>query len=308
VTAGVDRLRLLLADHLPTYHTADIRCLAAGVDHVAYHVGGEIVVRLAHAQDDEPADHGAAGHDADGEPNNETEREARLLRVVARYSTLPVPVPLAVADGMLAYRALPGVPLLTSSHDWRSARSAGLGDVLGGFLASLRSIPADSLTGIAEIDSEPPAAWLAAAQVCWTTIDTWATKGLPQCIHGMINEFLATQPPARGSDVCFSHNDLGAEHVLIDPDSGMITGVIDWADAAVTDPAVDLGLLLRDLGDGAFHAAARRLEGSDPTSVRDRAVFYARCRLLEDIAFGLENDRPEYLTNSVAAAERVFAG
>jgi aminoglycoside phosphotransferase (APT) family kinase protein len=41
----------------------------------------------------------------------------------------------------------------------------------------------------------------------------------------------------------FSHNDLGIEHVLIDPGTWTVTGIIDWSDAAIVDPAIDFGLL-----------------------------------------------------------------
>ncbi len=279
------------------------------MDHVAYLVGKGLIVRLAHGPVDgavEEPDHAAYG--APGE----AEREAQLLRLVAEYSTVPVPVPLVATDGLLAYRALPGVPLLSRSQDWRRAHAADLGNFLGRFLASLHSIPADSLTGIAEVDDEPLSGWLVEARECWDAISDRAAgaSDLPHDSLGRIEQFLVAPPPPRGDEVCFTHNDLGSEHILIDPASGVITGVIDWTDAAVTDPAVDLGLVLRDLGDEAFHAAARQVQVGDPggdlESLRERAVFYARCRSLEDIRFGLECDRPEYVANSVAAADRLF--
>jgi len=50
----------------------------------------------------------------------------------------------------------------------------------------------------------------------------------------------------------FSHNDLGIEHVLGTPATAAVTGVIDWGDAALIDPACDFGLLYRDLGAAAL--------------------------------------------------------
>lgn len=35
------------------------------------------------------------------------------------------------------------------------------------------------------------------------------------------------------------HNDLWAEHILVDPRSGSVSGIIDWGDAVISDPAVD---------------------------------------------------------------------
>ncbi len=317
MSSGVDRLRPLLAVHLPDYQSAEIRGLGAGADHVAYLVGGELIVRLPHdPADGEPenaeqadGEQAEPGHAAEGDRADEAEREARLLNLVSQYSTLPVPVPLVAVDGILAYRALPGVPLLSRSQHWRRTHAADLGNVLGRFLASLRSIPADSLTGLVELEIEPLFDWLADARDCWDAIGHRAASpgGFPQHSLDRIHRFLAAAPPPQGDEVCFTHNDLGGEHVLVDPDRGDVTGVIDWTDAAITDPAIDLGLVLRDIGDEAFRAAAGQFPKADAESLRDRAVFYARCRILEDVRFGIQNDRPEYITNSVTAADRLFS-
>jgi aminoglycoside phosphotransferase (APT) family kinase protein len=120
--------------------------------------------------------------------------------------------------------------------------------------------------------------------------------------------FLEAPPPAGGWTPVFSHNDLGIEHVLVDPGTVAVTGVIDWSDAAIVDPAVDVGLLLRDLGPAALQAAMGRYraEGDDPAALEERAVFYARCRLLEDLAYGLETGRDRYLDKSLAALAWLF--
>jgi aminoglycoside phosphotransferase (APT) family kinase protein len=85
------------------------------------------------------------------------------------------------------------------------------------------------------------------------------------------------------------HGDLGAEHVLVDGDR--ITGVIDWGDAAIGDPAVDHGRLMRDLGP---------IAGGG-----DRARFYAVCTAIEDLAFGLEAGRDSYRVNALAALDEL---
>lgn len=36
-----------------------------------------------------------------------------------------------------------------------------------------------------------------------------------------------------------AHNDLWHKHIYIDPDTGVLSGVIDWGDVAITDPAWD---------------------------------------------------------------------
>src|SRR5690606_16160164 len=62
--------------------------------------------------------------------------------------------------------------------------------------------------------------------------------------------------------------------------------VIDWSDAALADPAVDLARLHRDLGPAAREALRRSDDGLIGGEDLDRGAFYARCALLQDLAYG----------------------
>ena len=88
----------------------------------------------------------------------------------------------------------------------------------------------------------------------------------------------------------------------------MVTGVIDWSDAAIVDPAIDVGLLYRDLGPAAARAALGRYrtEVNDLATLEGRAVFYARCRVFEDLAYGLQTGRHSYVDKSLAAMAWLF--
>ncbi|UMG94862.1 phosphotransferase [Nocardioides sp. TF02-7] len=110
-------------------------------------------------------------------------------------------------------------------------------------------------------------------------------------------------PPAPRPRLC--HGDLGAEHVFVDPRTGEVTGVIDWSDAAVTDPALDLGLVLRDLGARARDRVLERL-GEVDEGVVARSEFYARARALEDLRYGVEQALPVYSRNARRAIETLF--
>ena len=94
-------------------------------------------------------------------------------------------------------------------------------------------------------------------------------------------------------------SDLGAEHILeLD---GALTGIIDWSDAAVTDPALDFARLYRDFGP-AFLAQVLEAYGPLPEAM-PRIEFFARCAALEDLAFGEATGRHEY----AAGARRSFS-
>jgi len=266
--------------------------LGEGLDHVTYDVDGELVVRFAREPDPERLD-----------------RETRLLAAMARVSPLPVPEPvLAVPDlGCLAYPRLPGVPLL----ELAPPRPAAIAATLGAFLAALHGVSTASMAGLVDVDDVPLAEWRREAAAAYPDV----APHLPPEHRRPVEAFLEAPPPtdAAADAAVLSHDDLGIEHVLVDPRTWSVTGVIDWSDAAITDPARDFGRIHRDLGPeslgaalDAHAAAARGTAGHDHDALRDRARFHARCGLLEDLAYGLDTGRRAYVDKSLAALAWLF--
>jgi aminoglycoside phosphotransferase (APT) family kinase protein len=267
----------MLATHRPGQATDTIRRLGEGQEHVAYEVDG-LIVRFVKGPD-----------------RSVVLRDARLLEAVAELSPLPVPEPVFVDadEGCLAYRRLPGTPLLDlapASHPEPIAES------LGDFLAALHAAPVTRMAELVDLDDQPLDGWLADAAGEYEAVGSVVP---PEHRH-WIEAFLAAPPPAPAPGLVFSHNDLGIEHVLVDPTSMRIQGIIDWSDAAITDPAYDLGLILRDLGPSALDAALRAY-GPSSGGLVERAWCYARCSVLEDLRYGIESGRREYAEKSLVS-------
>jgi aminoglycoside phosphotransferase (APT) family kinase protein len=284
---AITEVRRVLARHLPGHRVTTVAELDAGLDNRAYLVDGELVVRFS------------------GEPSPERraaliERDARVLAAVAPIATVAVPEPLfaAPADGCLAYRMLPGTPLL--GHP--APRPVALGRRLGELLAALHSAPAGPLGQLAGSDAATPAEWQRHAAVAYVA----ARAAVPMGRRAAVEAFLGGPAPAGPARAVFSHNDLGAEHVLVDAGAARITGVIDWSDAAVVDPAHDFGLIERDLGPAAL-AAALDAYGEHDAALRERAGFHARCTLFEDLAYAVDNGRAAHVGHCLAALARLFA-
>ena len=231
----------------------------------------------------------------------EVEREARLLAVVAGISPLAVPEPLFVeaGEGCLAYRKVRGIPLIERDAPYDGLLVAGQ---LGAFLAALHSAPAEAFDGLVMPDVVPLTEWLEEAAETFETV----RDQVPESRRPAIDRFLAANPPAETDSLVFSHNDLGIEHVMVDPTSGAVTGVIDWTDAALVDRANDFGLIYRDLGPDALAAAVAHYGPRASDQVVDRAMFYARCSVFEDLAFGLETGRTRYTDKCLRALHWLF--
>ena len=212
-------------------------------------------------------------------------REARLLEVVSTRVPLAVPRPLWADDelGVLACTLLPGRSLL--------GRPAppGAGPALGRFLRALHGTDPAQVRDLVPVDDAPPAEWLA---------DLEGPAELLDVLH-------RTVPPPTGVRV-LAHADLGAEHLL--EQDGALTGVLDWSDAALADPAVDLARLLRDLGPSVLRDAVAAYGGPpDVPQWQERTLFYARCAALEDLAFGRRPGRAAYTAAARRSVARLFA-
>jgi aminoglycoside phosphotransferase (APT) family kinase protein len=195
----------------------------------------------------------------------------------------------------------PGRPLIDVPEPRRSARAGSVARTLGELLTALHAARVESV----DVEDVPLGEWLREAAETYRSV----AAEVPVNRRAAVDAFLRSPPPEGRWTPVFSHNDLGIEHVLVDPPTGRVTGVIDWSDAAIVDPAYDFGLLHRDLGPAALDAALRsyRTEAGDVASVRDRAVFYARCTVFGDLGYGLEAGNAAYADKSVAALDWLFA-
>ena len=136
---------------------------------------------------------------------------------------MPIPAAVVVADTALMYRTLAGLPLLDTPRAFHSLHAAEIAGVLGGFLAALHAIPVDLVAGLADVDDDPAEQWLAdAIKSCRAAFPI-----VPVVWRGRIEAFLAAAPPSGQHQMVFSHNDLGIEHVLVDPATAAVTGILD---------------------------------------------------------------------------------
>ena len=116
---------------------------------------------------------------------------------------------------------------------------------------------------------------------------------------------LDRSPDIRADEaIVLAHNDLAAEHILVDPETGRVTGVIDWSDAALTRAEVDFAGFYHWGGERLAAAVLRAYESSRPRlpeHALDVARYLAACRGALDVTFGTEMQRPEYVAAGLRA-------
>lgn len=102
------------------------------------------------------------------------------------------------------------------------------------------------------------------------------------------------------------HSDFAPEHVLVD--GGAISGVIDWGDVALGDPAIDFGGIYYAGGDDAVATALAEYAPSPTARARlaARARFIGVCRAAGDLEYGVATDRHDYTAAALRALDRLI--
>jgi aminoglycoside phosphotransferase (APT) family kinase protein len=290
-TIGPDLARTLIERQFPALVPADVAYLGEGCDSTAFEVNGTWVFRFPKRRDVEA----------------QLLLERRLLPHLARSSPVAVPVfrhlgeaspefPLSFAG----YRKLDGVTALQARIE---RPPAGLALALGRFLSFLHTFPVEVARqcGVPDEDASQ-----ALDDIRAEAVEDFATvrelaPGEPLDRWFAFLRAGVDLPDARRSTSCLLHNDLAAEHVLVDRRHGTATGVIDWSDAALGDPVMDFAGIFHWGGDrfadGVLAAYDRDFTAADA----GRARFAGACRGVGDVVFGRRFARPEYIAGGLRA-------
>lgn len=235
------------------------------------------------------------------------QREIILLPVLAPRLRLAIPQFRLIGKPdsgyphpFVGYARLPGRPAIDVDPAGRNA--VELGAVLGTFLGTLHDFPVEDARkfgvedGVEEEDGEI-AAKIETAQVQLTQFGDLLDETTRNRIHATLH----APAPMQLEEQCMLHNDFYPEHLLVEESS--LSGVIDWGDVAIADPARDLAGLFSWLGTPCLHSGiatytklrAARLGTDAASRLTERARFFSVCRALEDLDYGTRAGREEYV-------------
>jgi aminoglycoside 2''-phosphotransferase len=274
----------IIAACFPDLAIERCRPLAEGWDSVAVAVNSEFIFRFPKRPDIEP----------------QYRIERRLLPALA--AALPLPVPDvaffwpgggAYPGTFIGHHLIAGAQLanehLTPEH------TAGIVQQLGRFLSALHRFPINQATrlGVPTFDE---AGWRVRYQDQFAQIQSQVLPLLDEVAQARITHdwqaFLADETHFQ---VAVIHHDLADEHILYEPGHGAISGIIDWGDTAIGDPAIDFTGLLAAYGEDFTERVLAHYQGQVDASFRDRMRFYHGAMPLNTVLFGLDTAQEEYV-------------
>nr|WP_211589153.1 phosphotransferase [Microbispora sp. H11081] len=204
--------------------------------------------------------------------------ETRLMPWLAQRLPLPVPIPHVLRQEPLVVRheMVAGEPLGTFE--------ATGGRTLGAFLRALHAVdPAEA----ARRGAPPPRDVLRERAA---TVKDFGTRVIPllpddrRDVASTLLDAVAALPAH-----ALVHGDLGPEHVLML--DGAVSGVIDFSDAHVGDPALDLAWALH-CASPAFARAVAAEYGAAP-ELAERALLWHRLGPWHEVTHGLDTGDPD---------------
>ena len=228
-------------------------------------------------------------------------QEITLQPLLSKYSSLPYPKfnYLPTDHSFVGYEKLEGNPLIRAIALFDSWKA--FSDQIGGFLNQLHTIPKNELGNLnILIEAKSYSDWQAHSRPFYEK-----TKHLiPSKYYPEIEIFFNSKPQGETFDKVLCHNDLGIEHILVT--NNKVSGIIDWGGVATADPACDFARIYRDVGPRVLDMVlAKYVFASEARGhIRERAVFYGKCLIFEDLYCGIRED--EYLQKSLKALKWMF--
>jgi aminoglycoside phosphotransferase (APT) family kinase protein len=241
------------------------------------------------------------------------ETETRCLRLIAPCVPVRVPEPKYVGapSGDCPYPFM-GYPLIAGTTacrvTWSDESRSALAAPLGRFLAALHTIPID-----AEVRQAAPLDEIRRADR--VTRRAKVIENLRRVAplvpdvnieaHIAAIERLASAPPAESDGIRLVHGDFYARHLIVD-ESLALSGVIDWGDVHLGDPALDLSIAFTFLPASAYDvfrtAYGIIIDDAAWDRARFRGIHYGAILTLygADIADNAIREAGEYALRTIA--------
>lgn len=223
----------------------------------------------------------------------ELKKESEILPIISNHVTLEVPVPLYSSfesdepgQVFVGYKMIMGTPLERELY-WQLENKQTLAAQIGGFLHELHGLPADCLAGVSIKTRDGFTYWSRILAQVEKSIFPYIRPEFREQILESFRRFLDNNENFRYKPV-LTHGDFGTSNIIYDVKASKISGVIDFGQATLDDPAIDIASLICPMGyDEDFSQYLVRAY-PQMLALLPRARFYSSTFALQEALFGLE--------------------
>jgi aminoglycoside 2''-phosphotransferase len=267
----------------------------AGWEYLILDVNGDYIFRLPLHQD----------HD------DRLKNEVSLVNSLSKIISAPIPYYEFIWQSdqnspvFAGYRKLRGVAC--NSRNFKKSWIENASRDLGRFLSELHNVPSSSpvTSALHKYSSEE---WTRRFRKSHSEVKKFAYPLIRKKYHSECEQVwssLDSKLHKAKFKPSVIHGDLMGGNILADPLSGHLTGIIDWSDAQLGDPAYDFAGLISVDGQLGEHTLNHYL-GRERDSVMDRAELYFRTIPLREIAWGVKMNSKRIIRIGLSEFARWF--
>lgn len=284
---GIEFYTKAIAEAFPQIEIKDIELDCSGWDNVVVVVNREIIFRFPRRPEVAPT----------------VEIESRLLPELQKVVSLPIPHFQFVTPAFVGYRLIPGEPLTKELFQQLCpTEKAHIAQQLADFLTEIHRFPTERAIELGVPHIPDRELWanfyaeiqryvfpLLAAHEC-----QWAQQ--------LFETFLSDERNFRFTPTLL-HGDFSPDHILFDKKAKRITGVIDFGDMRIGDPAYEFQWR-EDYGEAFWHKLLARYRLEIDEGFFRRLEFYERRQPLGEILYGVMCGSLEHIAEGLQALQQ----
>ncbi len=238
------------------------------------------------------------------------QNESMKLKNLAEFLSVPIPQPIRISLDetmpFMVYEKIPGVPLSSTFASLSPQNKKNVALEIANFLNQLHSP-----TLLHQVNSkvfltnfqvnEYKKYWEARYQEIQEKIFTHLDSSQKIWIHHIFEDFLESASNFHFKPT-LTHCDFDMTNILVNPDKGKITGIVDFEETKAWDPAADL-LFFED---PLFHQKIlSSYNYSESISLQNRMKFLYCRTFAPYITFGLDHDKHSMVKYGLIKLEKL---
>lgn len=227
-----------------------------------------------------------------------TAKEYHVLKALKHYISLPIPYPeyanlqgCNIKDAFMMYRLIPGKPLFKQSF-LQVEDHEKLAMQLGTFLKELHSVPVDQFAALNIENADSRHKWMQFYESVRSKLYPLMRVEVREQFEKMFDVFF-NEPCNFHFEKCLVHGDFGPTNIL--HEGGNISGILDFSEVAIDDPALDIASLIGKFGYGEGFAKLIEKVYPQAGAYLSRASFYRSTFALQDALLGYDMKNEEIL-------------
>ncbi|WP_066498118.1 aminoglycoside phosphotransferase family protein [Abyssisolibacter fermentans] len=218
-------------------------------------------------------------------------KEVRILNILKSYISLNIPNPIynnldsyEVGCVYSGYKMIRGISFKKDIF-YNTQRKDFIAKQLALFLKELHSIPLEKICEY-ELDViDGYNEWVSLFKKIKKKLFPFMKKESQDSISENFNDFFEKN---YNFNKTLIHGDFGPSNIIFDSNSQTISGIIDFNDVSIGDPAIDIASLIGPFGYGEDFVKSFKPIYPNVEELLYRARFYASTFALQEALFGIE--------------------